>query len=181
LQSRRLAEQFIERNKLLPELSTYGSKPLSLWRGVNKFKQKVVSIREDKRTGLTTVAVSWHDPATAAKWANDLVALANELIRARALADSTRNIDYLNEQIARTKMVELQSVMYNLIESETKTLMLANARAEYAFTLVDPAVAPEIRDSPKRTLIVFFGAAVGFALGLVAVFVRSLIKVNRTQ
>jgi uncharacterized protein involved in exopolysaccharide biosynthesis len=171
LHSRRLAVEFIERNKLLSELSHGGSKPLTLWKAVNKFKQNVVSIREDKRTGLTTIIVNWHDPAIAAKWANELVVLANELIRARALADSTRNIDYLNEQIANTKVVELQNVMYNLIENETKTLMIANARAEYAFTLIDPAVTPEIRESPKRTLIVLFGVALGFIFGLIAVFI----------
>jgi hypothetical protein len=40
-------------------------------------------------------------------------------------------------------------VLYNLIESETKTLMLANARVEYAFTVVDPAVVPGATCQPQ--------------------------------
>jgi len=181
LQSRRLAEEFIKRNDLLKDLSVSSSSPITLWKAVNKFKQQIVSVREDKRTGLTTVAVNWRDPVTAAKWANEFVALANELLRARALADATRNITYLNEQISRTKMIELQRVMYNLIENETKTLMLANARAEYAFTTVDPAVVPEIRESPKRTLIVLFGMVVGFVVGCLAAAVHRFFARNRAS
>jgi uncharacterized protein involved in exopolysaccharide biosynthesis len=65
-------------------------------------------------------------------------------------------------------------VMYNLIEAETKELMLANGKAEYAFTIVDPAVPPEIRISPKRTLMVLVGTSIGLLLGgIIAVVHRS--------
>jgi LPS O-antigen subunit length determinant protein (WzzB/FepE family) len=66
--------------------------------------------------------------------------------------------------------------MYNLIETETKTLMLANARVEYAFTVVDPAVAPEIRTSPKRKLIVLSGGVLGGLFGVFAVFVINIFR-----
>jgi uncharacterized protein involved in exopolysaccharide biosynthesis len=81
------------------------------------------------------------------------------------LADSSRNVAYLNKQISQTSSVEIQKALYNLIESETKTLMLANARAEYAFRVVDPAVVPEVRNSPKRTLMVLSGIVLGFLAG----------------
>jgi uncharacterized protein involved in exopolysaccharide biosynthesis len=127
---------------------------------------------QDKRTGLTSVAISWKDPVIAARWANDFVALANELIRARAESDSSRDIAYLNKQVAQTNVLDLQRIFYSLIESETKTLMLANARTDYAFKNVDPAVAPEQKTSPKRAVIVIFGILVGFAIGLAVIFVR---------
>jgi uncharacterized protein involved in exopolysaccharide biosynthesis len=88
-------------------------------------------------------------------------------MRSRALEESSRNIKYLNEQIERTDVVEMRRVMYSLIEAETKQLMLANGRAEFAFTLVDPAVAPEIRSSPQRTLMVIVGGLIGGMLGVV--------------
>jgi uncharacterized protein involved in exopolysaccharide biosynthesis len=170
LMSRHLVEEFIKSQGLLSELSPKSKKPPTLWSGVKRFREGVLTIREEKLTGLTTVAIDWTDPVTAARWANGFVALANELIRARALDDSRRNIAYLNGQIAHTNVVEVQTVMYSLIEAETKTLMLANARAEYAFTVVDPAVPPEIRISPRRTLMVMLGTAVGLFIGLIAVF-----------
>jgi uncharacterized protein involved in exopolysaccharide biosynthesis len=172
LQSRHLVEVFIQKEGLLPELNRNSTKPLTLWKAVRGFKEGVLKIREDKRTGLTTLAIEWRDPVMAANWANKYVADANELLRARALNDASRNIEFLNKQIAKTNSVEVQRVMYNLIEQETKTLMLANARVEYAFTLVDPAVAPEVRIRPQRTFIVITGAMIGTIIGFAVVYVR---------
>jgi uncharacterized protein involved in exopolysaccharide biosynthesis len=121
------------------------------------------------------VSVEWTDADTAAKWANEYVALANELIRSRVQDESTRNIKYLNQQIEQSNDVELRRAMYSLIESETKRLMLANGRAEYAFSLVDPAVAPEIRASPRRTLIVLAATFCGLLLGCLVALGRDVL------
>lgn len=179
LQSRSLVENFIERHQLLPELTRNSSNPPTLWRAVERFRNGILSIREDARRGTTTVSMEWTDPDTAARWANDLVALANELLRTRAMEEAKRNIDYLNEQISGTEVVDLRRAMYNLIESETKTLMLANVRVEYAFMIVDSAVSPEVRIKPNRKLIVAFGAMAGFLLGAVTAFVLNSRRTRR--
>jgi LPS O-antigen subunit length determinant protein (WzzB/FepE family) len=179
LQSRRLVEEFVQREGLLPDLKENSSKTLTLWRAVNQFRDNVLTVREDKRTGLTKITIEWRDPATAANWANKFVAFANEVLRTRALNDSTRNIEYLNKQIAKTTAVEVQRVMYNLIESETKTLMLANARVEYAFTVVDPAVSPEMRIRPQRSIMVIEGTMIGAITGFVIVLVRRRLNLPR--
>jgi uncharacterized protein involved in exopolysaccharide biosynthesis len=174
LKSRYLVEEFIKRRDLARALLPKRKDP-SLWYAVMQFQRKVLDIREDKRTGTTTVSISWGDPIIAAQWANDVVALANELVRARALDDASRNVEYLNKQLDQTNVVELRRVIYNLIENETKTLMLANARKEYAFNVVDPAVAPEERISPRRRVMVMVGMMLGAFLGVVAAFGLSVI------
>ena len=176
LESRYLAEEFIKRSDFLKELSPDGVDPPTLWHAVKQFREKVLAIREDTTTGITTVSINWTDPAIAARWANEFVSLANNFIRTRALDESEGNIRYLNQQIEQTNVVALQNVMYRLIETETKTLMLANARAEYAFTVVDPAVAPEVRARPKRKLIVLSGVAVGLFLGVLAAFAINVFR-----
>lgn len=176
LGSRRLVEEFIKRHELLPELSQRSRKPLTLWLAVTKFRKSVLTVRIDKRAGTTTVTMDWDDPAKAARWANEFVTLANELVRTRAMDDSTRNIAYLKNQIAQTDVVEVQRLMYNLIESETKTLMLASGRAEYAFTVVDPAVAPEIRVGPHRKVIVAVGIVLGLLLGLGVALIHRVLR-----
>lgn len=177
LQSRKLVEEFIKRGDLLAELYPDATKPPTLWLGVRKFKTGVLSIKEDTRRGTVTVAVNWRDPHKAARWANDIVALANDLLRARAVEEAQRNIAYLNEQIAKTTVVGLQQVMYGLIENETKTLMLASGRPEYAFAVVDQAVPPEIRVKPQRTVMVLAGLVLGLFAGAVAAFAhRSFVR-----
>lgn len=181
LESRRLVEEFIRRNDLVDELIVPGDPNAGLWRAVQSFRDTVVSMNKDDVDGTTTVAIEWKDPAVAATWANGLVALANELIRSKALADSNRNIEYLKKQIAATNVVEIQRVMYTLVENETKTLMLANARADYAFTVVDPAVTPEARIRPKRRLMVLTGIALGLILGALYAFGYETVKRYRAR
>jgi uncharacterized protein involved in exopolysaccharide biosynthesis len=174
LMSQNLIAQFIKRHVPLTELFPAAQEPPpTLWLAAKQFKEGVLTIREDTRKGTKTIVIDWRDPAVAARWANDFVALANELLRNRAIAESTRNIAYLKEQAAQTNVVELQRVMYGLIEAEMKQLTLANGRIEYAFTVVDPAVPPEIRSSPRRTLMVLIGGVLGGILGVIIALVNS--------
>lgn len=176
LESRRLAEEFVIRNDLLGAFSSGGGDQPTLWQGVKQFRELVLTIHVDDSEGLVTVSIDWPDPEVAALWANHYVALANELIRSHARDELERNIEYLNKKIEETDVVQLERVMYSLLETETKTLMLANARAEYAFTVIDPAVPPELRSSPKRKLIVLSGGALGLFFGVAAVFAFSIYR-----
>jgi uncharacterized protein involved in exopolysaccharide biosynthesis len=172
MRSRQLVERFVTANKLLPALAKGSSKTLTLWKAVRQVQDGIVNIQEDTRRGVTTISVEWTDPRLAALWANNFVALANDSIRAKAVADAQRNISYLEKRINETNSLEVQQLMYSLIESETKTLMLANGRAEYAFAVVDPARVPEIRVSPRRTLMAAVGLTLGLALGMLAALLR---------
>lgn len=171
LDSRNLSEEFIKRKGLLPELEQASGKK-TLWLVVDYFHKAVLNIRKDMRKDVTTIAIEWTNPVIAARWANGYVALANELIRARAVEDASRNIAYLNEQIARTDVLELRKAMYSLVENEMKTLMAANGRADYAFEVVDPAVAPERKVGPHRLIQTLVGLVIGFAVGAVVAFIR---------
>jgi uncharacterized protein involved in exopolysaccharide biosynthesis len=171
LESRQLVEEFIVRRELMPVLYA-GSEMPTLWLGVKRFRENILSITEDPARDLIKVSVDWKDPEEAARWANDFVALANEVLRNRAITESNQNIDFLKGLVENTTVLEVQQVMYDLIGTETKTLMLANARSEYAFRVIDPAVAPEIRVSPRRTIMVIAWAMAGGFIGLVAILVR---------
>jgi LPS O-antigen subunit length determinant protein (WzzB/FepE family) len=174
LRSRHLVEEFVKSPDVLP-LLVAGEKDerhKSLWLTVERFRKSVLDIKEDKFQGIKTVTMDWKDPAVAARWADEFVALANRLLRDKAIEDASRNVAFLNEQVGHAGTVELQNVMYRLIEQETRTLMLAKGRLEYAFTVVDPAVKAEVRVSPKRTLMVLSGAVIGGLLGCYIAWLR---------
>lgn len=174
LKSRRLAEEFIQRRDLMPVLFKDKSPKNTLWFGVRRFKERMLEIREDTRTELITVTIKARDPRQAADLANSYVALANEVARTRAIEEASGNLAYLESQITKTEVAELQRVLYELVENETKTLMLANARPQYAFRVIDPAVKPDMRDSPKRAIMSLLGMVVGFLAGIGFVYARGL-------
>ena len=125
--------------------------------------------------------MEWSDPELAARWANGIVTLANEMLRDRDIAESQRNIEYLNKQISETNVVELQRVFYGLLQTEQKTVMLANSRAEYSFKVIDPAFAPIEAERPAKLVMATIGIFVGGFLGLLIVFFRRLAARLRRQ
>lgn len=170
LESRYLTQEFIRRNDLVGQIFPKTGESKTLWQAVQRFRENILTIREDETEGTSVITIEWTDPEIAALWANEYVALANELLRTRALQEAENNLEYLRKQAEKTTVVELERVIYNLIQNQIQSLMLANARKEYAFTVVDPAVAPEERTSPRRKLIVISGGALGVFFGVFLAF-----------
>ena len=86
-------------------------------------------------------------------------------MRARDIVEAERSIVYLNTQIDKTNLADVRTMLFSLIEEQTKTLMLANARSEYIFKTVDQAVIAEVKARPAKSLIVILCSFLG---GLVA-------------
>lgn len=180
LQSRALAERFVKDNGLLDTLverswlgSMFGrgdsmtpAKRLGL--AVGRFLESVVDVAEDKRTGVVRLSVFWRDPNLAANWANGLTSLVNAELRSRALSESKRRLDYLNSEAERTNVVGIKDAVYRVIEAEIKSMMLASARSEFAFRVIDPAVAPDIDDYARPNRVAFF--VIGFFLCGIATY-----------
>ena len=79
---------------------------------------------EDRRTGIVTLAIIWSDRDTAAQWANQLLAEADDALRQRAIGEYTRSIDYLTSESTQASVVELRSAIYKAMESELKDAMM---------------------------------------------------------
>ncbi|EGQ8469065.1 lipopolysaccharide biosynthesis protein [Vibrio alginolyticus] len=136
------------------------------------FNKEVLSISQDKDSGLYTVSVKHYSPYVAQQWVNWLVEDINKVMRERTIAETSQNLAYLNTQLQKTAVADMQSTFYKLIEEQTKSLMLAEVQEEFVFKIVDPAVVPELKDSPKRALICILGILLGGMLGVAIVIVR---------
>lgn len=179
LQSRLLTEAFIAEKQLLPVLfhkqwnaankewkTNEPETTPTLWKGEELFRLKVRSVTDDKKTGLISLSILWTDPTLAAEWANEIVLRTNTYLRDKSIAESQRNLAYLNEQLKATSVVELQNAIYGLIEAEIKKEMIARGSKEFAFQVVDPATPPERRISPKRGAMTATGLFIGLVIGI---------------
>ena len=65
-------------------------------------------------------------------------------------------------------------MFYELMQSQTQTIMLARARfrVEYIFKVIDPPVVPEEKEQPKRSQIVFLGVFLGMFFGVFCLLIR---------
>lgn len=143
------------------------------------FDKVVRSVDRDEKTGLVTLGMKWHDPIVAATWASEYARAANDYIRAQKISEAERSLKYLEEQIRKTSLTEMHDALYKLVENETKQSMLANVREEFAFRIIDPATAPELRVSPKRAILLGIGLMGGFILGLGIILTQNYFSVMR--
>lgn len=151
------------------------------WDMVKKFKASHLSLSEDKETGMLTVKLKSLSPPVAKEWADLLIKDINEHMRRQDVQDAEARIAYLEEKLNETNIAGMQQVFYQLIESETRTVMLANAQNEYVFKTVDPAVVPQEKSEPKRALIAVLATMLGGMLGVFIVFVRAFIRSGRQE
>ncbi|HHY0580688.1 TPA: Wzz/FepE/Etk N-terminal domain-containing protein [Vibrio parahaemolyticus] len=136
------------------------------------FSKEVLNVNQDKESGLYTVSVKHYSPYLAQQWVNWLVEDINKVMRERTIAETSQNLAYLNAQLQKTAVADMQSAFYKLIEEQTKSLMLAEVQEEFIFKEVDPAVVPELKDGPKRALICVLGTLLGGMLGIAIVLIR---------
>lgn len=143
----------------------------TLWEAHKEFKD-IFSVSEDKETGMVTISAVSQSPLIAKDWVTWLVQDINAWMKEKALTEASSKIDYLQGQIQRTQVVELQNMFYSLIEEQYKTQMLAEVEDEFVFKTIDPAVAPEEKDGPKRALICVLATLLGGMLGVAIVLIR---------
>ena len=105
----------------------------------------------------------------------------NNAVRARDVEEAENSIAFLNEQRQKTNLVSLTEVFAELIEQQTKTVMLAAASEEYVFQIIDPPVAPELKSEPGRALICIIGVLLGGVLAIVFVLIRHYAKGDRRR
>lgn len=132
----------------------------------------LLTVIEDEESGLITVSIEWRDPVKAAEWANALVKRINRHVKDTKVSEAEKSIQYLENELKNTTLVDMREVLYSLIESQVKTIVLSKVRDEFAFTVIDPAVVPESASRPKRGLIVSMGLVLGLLLGMMVALAR---------
>ena len=143
----------------------------SSWELYKKIKDKI-NITQDKTSGLSSLSVEYFSPILAKEWADNLVKAINAHSQKQDRAEATRSIAYLKNKINETNVSDMQTVFYQLIEEQTKTLMLAEVSEEYVFKTLSPAKVAEEKSKPKRALIIVLGFMLGGMLSVLIVVIR---------
>ncbi len=131
----------------------------------------LLSVSEDNKSGFISLSIKHYSPVVAQQWVVWLIEDINNTLREQEVAEAERSISYLKQQVEAILLADLQSMFFELIQSQTETIMLAKVRQEYAFKIIDPAVVPEKKPEPKRALIFVLGTLLGGMLAVLWVLV----------
>lgn len=140
------------------------------------FQKKIIAIVEDKKAGVVTLSITWKNSAASAEWANELAQRVNTKLRDRATAEAERNIKYLKDEMVATNVTSLQDSIGKVLQSEMQKLLLARGNDEFAFKVVDRAVAPKKRIWPNRGAIAAGSAILGILVSVVVLVARREIR-----
>lgn len=184
LKSRAVIQRMIEEEQMLPILYAHDwddnswrtSNPPTPWKAYELFIEEVLKVSVDNDTGIVTIAIEWEDPVLAATWAEELILRVNTFVNEATVREAEQNLKFLDQQAQTTSVVELQKTIFTMMEGEIKRLMIARNPETAPLRVIDPAVVPERRVRPRRTLIGIFGILSGGFLGMAIVLARSAMR-----
>ena len=135
----------------------------------------IVDYEKVKTSGFIKLSVQSQSPFLAQQWATWLVDDLNQWIKQEDIKEFKANISYIEDKLSQTNISEMQKVFYQLVEEQTKKLMLAEVQDEYVFKVIDPAVVPEEKSAPSRALICVLGTFLGGFLALLVALIRHIL------
>ena len=182
LKSRKFTTLFIQKENIMSDIFYQQWDPdkkewkdnfkPGLYEAFNVFDSSIRFVNYNQETGLLAVRMRYKDPTIAAKWANRYVDVFNQHMRNKSIESVRENLDFLNKELQKTYLVEMQKAIYRLIEAKTALQLLENARKEYVLKVIDPAVPATKKSSPIRTRMAILACAGGFMMAIALVIAR---------
>lgn len=156
-----------------PKKSTWIKEPPSenaLYRTI----KNIIDIDKEESTGIYRISVIWHDKYFAASTANKLIDQLNNHIRLNAVDEYKKQLVYIEDQIKKTNLNQVRSVLFNIVENLSSSIMIAETRMQYAFKVIDYASPPEFRFFPQRTNLVILWTFIGFFISCVLILILNI-------
>lgn len=179
LNARSFLTRFVTRNGLVDEIAAGLDMDCErdaeecIQNVVGFLREEAITIDSSPATGLLTISVHWIEASAAAAWANLLVDELNTVLRERDLREAEVSIAYLTETSSATTLNEVRAAVFALLEKEHRTMMLVNAREEYALRFIDRAVTPLRPTFPRKPLYLAIGVVLGGLLGLLYLLIHA--------
>ena len=162
-------------NKWMREVKAPKKAEPSSWEAYKEFS-KLLSVSQDKTTSMVTINIEYFSPTMAQQWLTWLINDVNDFMRDQDQKEAQNSIDYLTKQLENIQVTTMETVFYQLIEEQTKNMMLTKVKAEYVLKSIDPPQVPDQKSGPKRALIVVLGTMLGGMLSVLIVLIRYFSK-----
>jgi uncharacterized protein involved in exopolysaccharide biosynthesis len=147
----------------------------SSWEAYKEFSG-FLSVSQDKTSSMVTIEIEYFSPTIAQQWLTWLISDVNDFMRDQDQQEAQDSIDYLTLQLENIQVSTMETVFYQLIEEQTKNMMLTKVKAEYVLKTIDPPQVPDEKAGPKRALIVVLGTMLGGILSVLIVLIRYFSK-----
>jgi uncharacterized protein involved in exopolysaccharide biosynthesis len=137
---------------------------------------KQLDVSKNKQTGFISISIEHVSPIAARDMVQDLILFINEYLREQDNAEATENLEFLKTSVNETHLSEMKDVIYQLIQEQTRALMLANNQNGYVFKVIEEAKVAEEKIGPLRALICIILTFVGGAIGVLVSIIKFIYR-----
>lgn len=134
--------------------------------------REILRIDRDKFSNIIQVSIKHESPKFAYEFLTLIIDQLNEISRARDLLESKESLEYLYSQIPQVQQADIQLSIYQLIESQLRTQMLANVKKNYLLQPLDKPFIPDRKSEPYRARLCVLITLFGLFLSTMFVLVR---------
>jgi len=142
------------------------------WEGIRALKEEIVKVTENKKDNMITVSAQYKNPEVAQRIASAVLNELTEYMTGEAKRVAEANRKHLETQIVTTGDPLVRQKIYSLIAQQIETVMMAEAKENFAFKVIDPPRVPVERIKPRRTQMVVIAFFVSLFFGVFLAFVR---------
>ena len=136
----------------------------SLLEAYEKFVTNNMIIKVDDEDGSINLYTYFYSPEVAYSWNKKLIIYLNDFMKEKDLARSNRLVEFYKSSLTESQSSQIQIIIGSLLNETYKELALMDADPEYALSTLDPALMPEKKDSPRRSVIVIFFGFMGLVI-----------------
>lgn len=154
---------------------SYSPSDLQLFNSINKNYQ----FNRDNESGTILISYEHVSPEFAKSFLENLVKTINSELRQKDSEKYKSSIRYLQEKVRLTQVEEIKNNFLDMMQEQTKNLMLAEINEDYIFVTVDSAYVPEKPFKPKRILLSMVVAVLMLILSVCIILIinfRKLVK-----
>lgn len=187
LKSKILMGKIIKNHDLLPVLLEKNPKGKTenekTWMGIRAL-MGITTVDYKQKDNVIELSVQFKDPKIAADIVNYYLTELTEHMSSETKRVALTNKKYLESELNATSDPFIKARIYNLIAQQIETAMMAEAKENFAFKVLDPPKVPDKRIKPKRRQMVMMSFAVSLFLGIFIAFFREhleKVKAARSQ
>ena len=120
-------------------------------------------------------------PIFAKEFLDLIISEGDKQLRELDMQVSIDSLEYLNIELAETKLLNIKSSINQMILSQLQTKMTTQIGYNYVVKFIDPPFIPIKPNGPSRPFINLVGLLGGLVVGILLVLMRQYIGFNITK
>jgi uncharacterized protein involved in exopolysaccharide biosynthesis len=129
--------------------------------------KKLLVVSEDPITNIISISFTHASPKISKTIVDWLIEDLNTQLKEDDLYEAEKSLEYLSLELNGTASTDIRNLIFSIIKNKLQVKTLANSRKDYRFKTLDPAIAPDRKHSPVRSIICITITLIGFFLSVI--------------